>query len=232
VDPLSPLPEAARRTLERAVGPAPATPERVRIAQTGLMWTKPGGRAMRFEAEQRLAVREVAFRWRARFPLLGPLGLRVEDRYAAGEGALEVRLGVPLSRDRGPEIALGQALRYLAELPWVPHAIGANPALQWRETGPGAVEVATAVGAERAALAMEIDADGDVLAVRCDARPRKEGKRFVPRPWSGTYSDHADLGGVGIPTRAEVRWELPEGPFVYWRGTVTALALEGARSRR
>jgi hypothetical protein len=187
---------------------------------------------MRFEAEQRLAVREVAFRWRARFPLLGPLALGVVDRFEAGEGALEVRLGVPLSRGRGPEIALGQALRYLAELPWVPHAIGANPALEWREPGPGSVEVATVVGGARAALTMEIDRHGDVLAVGCDARPRKEGRRFVARPWSGTYSGHADLGGVRIPTRAEVRWELPEGPFVYWRGTVTALALEGAGSRR
>jgi hypothetical protein len=186
---------------------------------------------MRFRAEQRLAVREVAFRWRARFPLLGPLALGVVDRCEAGEGALEVRLGVPLSRDRGPEVALGQALRYLAELPWVPHAIGANPALEWRELDAG-VEVATGVGAERAALTMEIDGAGDVLAVRCDARPRKEGRGFVARPWSGTYADHAELGGVRIPTRAEVRWELPEGPFVYWRGTVTALALEGARSRR
>jgi hypothetical protein len=39
------------------------------------------------------------------------------------------------------------------------------------------------------------------------------------------FSDYAEVGGVRIPTRAEVHWELPDGPFTYWRGRVTALEL-------
>ena len=31
------------------------------------------------------------------------------------------------------------------------------------------------------------------------------------------------LGGVRLPRDGEVRWELPEGPFTYWRGRVTSL---------
>jgi hypothetical protein len=34
------------------------------------------------------------------------------------------------------------------------------------------------------------------------------------------------IGGVRIPTRAEVRWELPDGAFTYWRGTVTSLEID------
>ncbi len=30
---------------------------------------------------------------------------------------------------------------------------------------------------------------------------------------SGTHD--ASLGGIGMPTRAEVYWDLPEGQFVY-----------------
>jgi hypothetical protein len=30
---------------------------------------------------------------------------------------------------------------------------------------------------------------------------------------------------VRVPTRAEVRYELPEESFTYWRGTVTSLEL-------
>lgn len=37
--------------------------------------------------------------------------------------------------------------------------------------------------------------------------------------------DLATTGGICVPTRAEVGWELPDGPFVYWRGTVTDVAL-------
>lgn len=34
------------------------------------------------------------------------------------------------------------------------------------------------------------------------------------------------LGGVRVPTTAEVGWDLPEGRFVYFRGRLTGLELE------
>jgi hypothetical protein len=30
-----------------------------------------------------------------------------------------------------------------------------------------------------------------------------------------------------VPTRGEVRWDLADGPFTYWRGTITSLELLG-----
>lgn len=48
----------------------------------------------------------------------------------------------------------------------------------------------------------------------------------MPTPWAGTYGDYAIVGGVRVPTRGEVRWELPDGPFVYWRGTIASLELD------
>ena len=33
------------------------------------------------------------------------------------------------------------------------------------------------------------------------------------------------LGGVRIPTTAEVRWELEDGPFTYFRGRITSFAI-------
>jgi hypothetical protein len=44
-------------------------------------------------------------------------------------------------------------------------------------------------------------------------------------PWVGEFHDYRKLGGALIPTRGEVRWELPEGPFTYWRGTITSFEL-------
>src|SRR5579884_635194 len=129
---LTHLPEVARRHLERARATT-AAGQQVRITQHGQMWLKPGGRAMRFEATQSFAVRRVAFWWHARFPLVGPLSLHVVDDYAVGDGKLEVRLfGVTLQRQRGPETVKGEALRYLAELPFVPPAILLNEQLEWR----------------------------------------------------------------------------------------------------
>jgi hypothetical protein len=129
-------------------------------------------------------------------------------------------------RARGKEISEGEAYRYLAELPWVPHAILANRRLEWRELDAHAVEVATRVGSARPAVKVEFDAAGDIVGTRCDARPYREGRTSASRPWAGTFGDYAVIGGVRIPTRAEVRWELPDGAFTYWRGTVTSLEID------
>jgi hypothetical protein len=48
---------------------------------------------------------------------------------------------------------------------------------------------------------------------------------------------HAPLGDrdpvegaveLAVAAAVEVRWELPQGPFTYWRGTVTSVELEPA----
>ena len=51
----------------------------------------------------------------------------VTDGYRDGRGFLQARpLGIPTRARAGPELALGEIYRYLAELPWVPHAMTGN----------------------------------------------------------------------------------------------------------
>jgi hypothetical protein len=40
-------------------------------------------------------------------------------------------------------ISKGEAMRYLAELPWLPQAMVANQELEWRQIDDRTVEVAT-----------------------------------------------------------------------------------------
>jgi hypothetical protein len=224
------LPELVQRYLERSLPPDGAAPQRLGITQVGQMWQEPGARAMRFTARQRFAVHRVAFAWRARFDLAGPLAMEVVDEYEGGSGRLVVRLlGVPLRRESSAETAVGEAQRYLAELPWVPYAMAANRELEWRDLGSRSVEVATSVGAERVAVALDFDASGDIVRASSPARPRQVGKTSVPTPWKGEFGEYRDLGGIRIPTHGEVCWELPEGPFTYWSGTVTSLELDPDR---
>jgi hypothetical protein len=164
----------------------------------------------------------VAFAWRARFPF----AMRVDDRYANGEGALEVRvLGLRLARHRGSEIAEAEALRYLGELFWVPQAMVANRALEWHEVGERSVEVATRIAARSPSVRFELDEAGDVVAMTCAARPRAFGKTTVRMPWAGAVRDYDVVGGLRVPTRAEARWEPRDGSFPYWRATVTSVEL-------
>jgi len=214
-----------RAYLERALPGGEAAPDEVLITQEGRMWRSPGTRALRFSASQRLAVAHVGFCWRASFPLLPHVAIEVTDEYTGGEGSLRVRLaGIPLARQRGPETTLGQALRYLAELPWVPHAMTANRELEWRQVGDRAVQVAAEVGAARAAVRMDFDAAGDIVRTSCPDRPRRAGRAWSPTPWGGEFADYALIGGMRMPTSAEVWWDLPEGRFTYWRARVTCAA--------
>ena len=119
----------------------------MRVTQIGEMVLKPGRQPRRFDAVEEFAIDTVAFAWRARFPILGPLSLRVTDSYQPPDGLLEARmLGLPMQRNREPQLAQGEAFRYLDEIPWMPEAIGANRELQWREVDERTAEVSTQVG--------------------------------------------------------------------------------------
>jgi hypothetical protein len=83
--------------------------------------------------------------------------------------------------------------------------------------------VATQLGSERVAVKLEFDDAGDIRRAYTDARPYLKGKTVVPTPWGGVFGGYRELGGIRLPTTAEVSWELPEGPFTYWRGEITSL---------
>jgi hypothetical protein len=54
----------------------------------------------------------------------------------------------------------------------------------------------------------------------------------VPTPWGGTFGSHETLGEIRVPTSAEAHWDLPDGRFRYWRGTVISAELLQGRSEQ
>jgi hypothetical protein len=218
------LPGLVRRYVKRVLPDETNSGRTVRIVQVGEMMLKPGARPRRFTASEELAIDRLGFAWRARFPILGPASISVTDSYEESAGLLEVRvLGLPLQRKRGQQLARSEAFRYLAEIPWVPHAILANPELEWRKVDQRTAEVAARVGQEPIAVQLIFNDAGEITQTVAE-RPRAEAGNTIA-PWIGTYRDYESLHGVHVPTRGEVRWELPEGPFTYWRATVTSLEL-------
>jgi len=185
------------------------------------MVLKPGARALAFTAREQLALARVSFIWRARFAIIGPVSFQVLDRYDAGRGLLRVSVcGLPIQRKGGAQLARGEACRYLAELPWAPYAILTNRQLQWQQLDPRTVEVAALVADEPVAVKLIFDEAGNI-AQTVALRPRAESGNALT-PWIGEYRDYEAFGGIILPRRGEVRWELPEGPFTYWRATVTS----------
>ena len=215
------LPALVSRYAGQALGGGPAT-GRVKIEQRGEMTLKQGAAPKEFSATETFETEAVAFRWKARFQIVGPLAISVTDFYDGSDGGIEVRvLGLPVQRKRGTEMAEGEAFRYLAEIPWVPQAIVANSRLEWRELDQRRVEVATRVLEKRVAVQLTFDENDHIIETRAE-RPRSDARNAVT-PWIGRYSAYREVAGVVIPTRGEVGWGLPTGLFTYWRGEVTSL---------
>lgn len=203
--------------------PRPA-PKRVRLHQRGEMRMKPGGRWLDWTGVEDMAVGRVAFSWRARFPMFPGVWLDVEDAYGASGGTLAGKLWgrLPLFTKRGHDVDTAQALRYLAELAWVPYAFERNAALEMEMMTGDIVRVSTVVGGESVAVDLTFDSAGRITEAFAPARPFEEGTAF---PWRGKLADHALVDGVFLPRYGEVAWELPEGPFTYWRGEVVGYDL-------
>jgi uncharacterized protein DUF6544 len=221
------LPDLVLRYVERNMSPVALTRQRVRFAQLGDMQLKPG-RWTPFQAEQEIAVDRVEFEWRATFRAALFVSLRVRDWYRADAAGLDVSLWGVLRvvHARGPEVARGEAIRYLVELPLAPQAMAINTALKWRAVDESTVEVATLAGAQRVVARLHFDACGDIVAASAEARPRIVGNSVVDTPVRGAYGEYREFNGVRLPTTAEVSWLLPDGPYTYFRGRVTEWSVE------
>ncbi len=217
------LPPLVQRYLERAILRDCPVPAHVRVVQTGQMWRRPGAKPMRFTAIEEFAVDTVAFSWRARFAVAPLLALTIHDGCADGDAWMRGRFaGFSFVNTGGPDVIVGAAMRYLAEIAWAPHAMMANREIAWREVDAQSVESVIDTSAGRAAIVLGFDDHADIISARAEARPR-DGDQ--PRPWQGTFGDYVVMDGIRVPTTAEVRWVLPEGPFTYFRCTVTDLTL-------
>jgi hypothetical protein len=218
------LPDQIARHLSQVLPDSGPTPARVQVMQTGEMIRRPGDRPLSFAAVQEYAVESVEFEWRAAFGPNRLVRLAVVDRYREGEGLLTAKVWglVPVVRSSGPETDRGEAMRYLAELPWVPHAIASNPELTWRELGDGSVEVSTRVANTIVSVELSLDEQGLIRSASA-MRPRLGGGPAIDTPWVGEFGDYVELSGIRVPEWAEVSWDLPEGRFTYWRGEVTSL---------
>lgn len=221
------LPAIVRRFIERNL-PEGALPAAIRVSQRGRMWRAPGSKPMVFTAVAEYGVRRVAFSWRARFPVAGPVAwLSIVDAYDDGGGRMEGRIWglVPFMRTHGDEVEVGEVSRYVSEMPWTPHSIVGNRDLEWREAGERAVDVATSVGPRPVRLTFEFDGEGDIVSCFMADRPRRVGGGTVPTPWRGEFHGYARFeGGVRMPRYGKVQWELPDGPYVYWEGEMTSVS--------
>jgi hypothetical protein len=196
------------------------------LRQRGEMRLDRNGPWLPFEAQEWFFGPGIEFRWQANMDSRPFLKTQVVDAFERGKGALTVSiLGIlPVVRARGPVVDKGEMLRGLAELPWHPLSFRETDHLKWQSCGSNKLLGSFNDGKTCATLELDIDGDGHVLGGSA-VRPRKVGKSMVETMWSGIYSEYRMFQGIRIPTRAEAAWDLPEGRFCYWWGTVIEFAV-------
>jgi hypothetical protein len=210
------LPPAVARWVARAVPEGAPVPEGIELTEQGEIlvgenWTPWSGTHLIWHDA-------VGFEWTARLRAAGPLPLRLSEGCSTEGAWAKGKLAklMPLRRARGPEVVRAQLIRYLAELPLAPSSVLANAGLEWTADGPDAARVSATIGDFEATVRLEVDGDGDVIRASASDRPRETGKGgFEDTPFEIAFSEHAQVGEVRAPARAEHAYDYGSGPEAF-----------------
>jgi hypothetical protein len=197
----------------------------MRISEEGEMRSSPEARWISFSSNQVIQAGHSGFCWEAKLSSSRIVPVTVIDAYESGHGRLVVKAGLlPLKRIAGPEADKGELQRYLASVTFCPPILLNHASLRWTAVGPRTLQVHDAQDSTGASVEIDLDQDGSPQACRTE-RPRMVGKQSVLTPWLAMGKEFRVWEGLCVPYRSEAAWQLPEGPFAYYRSEVTSFAV-------
>ena len=208
---LAGLPEPAQRYLRYAGVVGRPLVDTVRLRQRCRMRPAPDGMSFGLLAEQWYSVEPPGFIWDATVPVAGIPVVRGRDGYVDGHGLMTIKVGslIPFVNASGPEMDQASLLRHLSEMPWFPSAF-LRDRVTWEAIDDTTVRVTITDGDLRASGALEIDAEGRLVAFRTE-RHAMVGKAFELRPWSAPTYAYGEFEGLRLPTSGAAVWTLPDG---------------------
>lgn len=207
----------------RRVGATGAVSQ-VRFSQSARMELTPGSGWQPYEARQWVDPNTAGFVWLAEQRKAGLPVIRVVDSFVQGRGLLVAWLlgSLPVARAQGPEMTRAEAMRYLAELPWVPDAILSNAALKWQVLAADKWQVSLG----DAVVLFRLNTVGDIVEITAQDRPALEKGQLILRDWRGAFSEHGDIAGRRIPMRGEVGYVVDGLYAPYYRGRITGYEID------
>lgn len=197
----------------------------VRTTERGEMRSSPGSKWIPFTAEETIDARRSGFNWTARYQGGGMGWVTVTDAYEDGHGWLALKLAgvIPLKKAAGPEFDKGELQRYLASMMLCPPILLNHNSLEWVAADSHTLQVRDLEDPTDSTVNLELNEEGRPTICRA-VRPMAVGKKTVETPWSGTCLDFRECEGFRVASRIEAGWELPEGPFSYFREEITSCA--------
>ena len=176
-----------------------------------------------FVATQDIVPIPPGFVWDARIRMAPGLSVRVRDAFAEGEGQMYgtvLGLKTVIRVERTPDIAAAALQRYLAEAVWAPTALLPSSGVTWTAVDDSTSRATLSTGATTVTIDFHFGADSLIWSIFTPSRARLVNGRSVPTPWRGRWLKYGERGGMRIPIKGEVQWDLPEGPQPYWRGEI------------
>ena len=226
---LEDLPTPVKRFFQTVLKPGRPIVATVNLSQQGLFnMSETEARWSPFIATQLVTTQRPGFDWDARIQMAPGVSAFVHDAYTLGSGSLHASLlGLYTVADvRGtPEAALGELLRFFAEMPWYPTALLPSQGVRWEAIDNASARATLIDGPTTVSLVFTFNAEGTIETMRAEARYRD---KVTSMPWSGRFWNYSVRNEMFIPLEGEVGWEHPDGIRLYYKGKITEIKYEFA----
>jgi hypothetical protein len=229
------LPAPVQRYFRAALKDGGPLVSSVSVEHTGTFNMSESGEKWRpFTSTQRVVTQRPGFVWDGRIAMFPGIAVRVHDAYVAGEGILHPALFGVITladmRDTGGDVARGELMRFFAEAVWYPTALLPSQGVRWESVDNHSAKATLIDGALSLTMLFSFGGDDFIESVQAEARGRTVGGLVIPTPWEGRFSSYQEQSGMHVPRSGEVAWLVREGRRSYWRGRITRLVYDFARS--
>ncbi len=220
-DELTGLPEPVQRWLHWARVVGKVRPSAVRLKMEGEFRLGEDRGWMPFEAEEYYTTNPPGFVWPVEMRMAPFVPIVGRDRYAGGEGSIEMRLLglIPVADERGGVLGQGALLRYLNETMWFP-AAALEPYLSWEPVDADSARATMTFAGVSASAVFVFDAEGRPVDMVAE---RYRMDRGTVERWSTPLHAWGEFGGVRVPIEGEGVWRSDTGDFSYIRLRITEI---------
>ena len=184
----------------------------VRLKQRGDFRLKPEDDFKTMNAEQYVNIETQEFYWRGKVSVI-----TAHDKFINGRGNMTVKLFgvINVSEMEGKEIDQGELLRFLAEGVWFP-TIFVEDFISWEPVDDSSARASITINGITVSALFHFNEKYEVVKITAKRYMEKNGM-FTLEEWEIRNKDYKLAGGMLIPNKSEVVWNLKDGPFLWYK---------------
>jgi hypothetical protein len=186
----------------------------VRLKQKGEMRLKPGGKWMPFTAVQYFDVNHPSFNWQTQVNMMPLITLNGRDRFDNGTGSLLIKilgLFTVARAEDGEKVNSSTMIRYLAETCWFPTA-ALRAYIRWEAMDSASAKATMSYKGLTVSGIFRFNEAGDMTTFTA-MRYYGTGEKAALEKWVVQTEDWKLFGGMRIPYKSKVSWQLAAGEF-------------------